>query len=193
MFELFTAHINSKIRLTPAEMELVISFYFPKSIAKNQLLVQPGKICTEISFVNKGCLRSYSMDAQGNKHILQFAVANWIIADMESFVTGIPSKMYIDAIKDADLVCIHRNDYEEMLLAVPKMEKYYRLLGQSHIVASQRRVNAAISYTAEQKYVEFSNNYPDLIQAAPQHMIASYLGMTPETLSRVKKQQFKKK
>ncbi len=188
MYELLYNNIIKKVDLTREEFEEVKPFYTPKKLKRKQFLLQEGDVCKYTAFVCDGCLRSYTVDADGNEHILQFAIANWFISDMNSFLTGEPATQFIDAIADSTLLLCNRIDSDIMMKKVPKMETYFRILGQHHIVAAQKRLSSTIMHTAEQKYLDFIKRYADISQHVPQHMIASYLGISPETLSRVRKQ-----
>jgi CRP-like cAMP-binding protein len=151
-------------------------------------LLQEGDVCKYTAFVEKGSLRSYSIDEKGNEHILQFALEGWWISDQYSLFTGEPSSYNIDAIEDSDLLLITHASFESMMNKIPRMEKYFRLLLQNNMIALHRRLVASLSLSAEEKYTNMVNAYPNIIQRVPQHMIASYLAITPETLSRIRKQ-----
>jgi len=188
MFEQLFHTINQKIQLTTEELEIIKPFYTPKKIRKRQYLLQEGDVCKYTAFVEKGALRSYSLNEKGIEHLVQFAMEGWWISDQYSVLTGEPSVYNIDALEDSEILLISNASFENMLEAVPKMEKYFRVLMQNSMIAMQRRLVASLSLTAEEKYTRMINAYPDIIQRVPQHMIASYLGITPETLSRIRKQ-----
>lgn len=188
MFEQLFHAINNKVALTEAEQEAIKPFFTPKKIRKRQYLLQEGDVCKYTAFVEKGALRSYSLDDKGNEHVVQFAMEGWWISDQYSVLTGEPSVYNIDALEDSEILLISNISFEGMLNTVPKMEKYFRILMQNSMIAMQRRLVASLSLTAEEKYTRMINAYPDIIQRVPQHMIASYLGITPETLSRIRRQ-----
>lgn len=189
--ELFKA-INRKISLTEDELDLLKAYFIPKKLRKRQYLLQEGDVCKYTAFVEKGILRSYTLDEKGYEHIVQFAPEGWWIGDSYSILTGEPAVYNIDVLEDSELLLISNSSMEQMLEKVPKMERYFRLLMQHNMVALQRRLVASLSLTSEEKYTRLVNAYPDIIQRVPQHMIASYLGITPETLSRIRKQLMNK-
>lgn len=163
--------------------------FIPKKLRKKQYLLQEGEQGKYMAFVNKGCLRSYSIDEEGREHIVQFAIEEWWIGDMYSFLTGEPSDYNIDALEDAELLMIDRKAQNSILEHLPAYEKYLRILLENNYVATRRRLNNMMAKTAEEKYLDFIKQYPHITQRVPQHMVASYLGITPETLSRARKQR----
>lgn len=192
MFELLTQRINEKVTLTEEELRLCVTFFTPKKLRKKQYLLQQDDVCKYTAFVEKGILRSYTVDDKGSEHIIQFAFEGWWIADIYSFLTGEPSIYNIDALETSELLLLTKSSNEALLERVPKMEKYFRILTQNALVAFQRRLVGSLSQTAEEKYSRLVSTHPDIIQRIPQHMIASYLGITPETLSRIRKQMLLK-
>lgn len=186
MFERLRQNIEEKISLTVDEWNICKTFFAPKKIRKKQYFLQEGDVCKYTAFIEKGAMRSYHIDEKGNEHILQFALEGWWITDMYSFYTGEPASYNIDALEDSEILQISQQNYEEMMQRVPRMERYFRLLLQNRLIAMQRRLASNLSFTAEQKYIWMTQSYPDIFQRVPQHMIASYLGITKETLSRIR-------
>jgi CRP-like cAMP-binding protein len=180
-------HIASKITLTPEDIKISSPLFVPKKIRRKQFLVTEGDPCRHMFFVSSGALRSYTIDDKGEDHIVQFAIENWWITDLYSFLTGQPSSQTIDALEDSSLFLIDLPSYEGLLHRVPKFERYFRILLQNNYIASRKRIIHTISGTAEERYSFFMRENATLAQRIPQHMIASYLGLTPETLSRVRK------
>ncbi len=187
MYELFFEDIRKKTGLTEAEQEQIRPFLTSKKLRKRQYLLQEGDVCKAIAFVEKGALREYSIDEAGGEHIVQFGLEGWYISDLYSFLTGEPATYNIDAIEDAELVLITREAYEEMLRTVPKFETLIRINITGAYLALQRRMTSTVKDNLETRYQAFIKTYPNIVQRVPQHMIASYLGATPETLSRVRK------
>lgn len=192
MYDLFFQKFKEKVPITVEEEDQIRSFLTPKKLRKKQYLLQEGDVCKAMAFVEKGVLREYSID-DGGEHIIQFALEGWTISDLFSFLTGESATYNIDALEDAELVLISKSAHEELLQTQPKYETYMRLLITNAYIALQRRLTAIISTPAEEQYTSFTQIYPDIVQRVPQHMIASYLGLTPETLSRVRKKIINKK
>jgi CRP-like cAMP-binding protein len=188
MFEVFFKAINQKVQLTSEEQDICKGFFTSKKLRRKQYLLQQDEVCKYTAFVEKGLLRSYTIDEKGYEHIVQFAPEGWWVSDIYSFLTSEPSIYNIDAYEDSEVLLLNNVSFESMLEKVPKMERYFRLLTQNALVAMQRRLVASLSQTAEEKYSSLVTTYPDIIQKVPQHMIASYLGITPETLSRIRRQ-----
>lgn len=186
MYELFFQQFNEKVPLTAEEQETIKTFLTPKKLRKKQYLLQEGDICKYIAFVEKGALKSYVIDEAGTERITQFALEGWTISDLYSFLTGEPATYHIDAIEDAELVLISKAAHEELLQKVPKYETYIRLQITGAYIALQRRLTSIISLPIEERYKNLTTLYPTIVQRVPQHMIASYMGLTPETLSRVR-------
>jgi CRP-like cAMP-binding protein len=192
MHELFFKKFREKVPLTGDEEERIKSYLTLKKIRKKQYLLQEGDICKTMAFVEKGLLRGYLVDDAG-EHIIQFAKEGWTIADLLSFLTSEPTAYNIDAIEDSELILISKTAHEELLQKEPKYETYIRLLITNAYVALQKRLSSFISDPVEDQYTTFTRMYPDIVQRVPQHMIASYMGLTPETLSRVRKKMVTRK
>ena len=187
MFEVLFSKVEEKIKLSDVEKDICKSLFSPKKLRKRQYILQQDDICKNLIFVEMGILRSYSVDSKGNEHILQFAPEGWWISDVYSFLTGEAAVYNIEAIEDSELLLISRSSLDELYERVPKFERYFRLLSQANMVATHRRLTASLSDSADEKYIRLLSAYPNIVARVPQHMIASYLGITPETLSRVRK------
>ncbi|MET4108949.1 MULTISPECIES: Crp/Fnr family transcriptional regulator [Hymenobacter] len=187
-YELLRAHLQVRVPLTDADFTTFWGYLRPLALRKRQHLFQSGEVCNYYAFVTQGCLRSYSLTAEGHEHTLQFAPEDWWISDLYSLLTQQPSTMSIDALEDSQLLLLDQADLETIYAQCPVFERYFRLLMQSRYVVLQERVNAALSQTAAEKYQHFLRKYPTIVQRVPQHVIASYLGLTPESLSRVRRQ-----
>ncbi|MGC4038043.1 MAG: Crp/Fnr family transcriptional regulator [Chitinophagaceae bacterium] len=188
MFEVLFNNIRQKIEITEQEEEICRSLFIPKKLRKRQYLVQQGDVSKYTAFVEKGLLRSYTIDDKGAELIMQFAPEGWWIGDMYSSITGEPAEHSIDAIEDSELLLLTTQAHEELMKRAPVFERFFRLLLQNSFIALQRRLRGNITQTAEEKYKNFIRLYPNIAQRVPQHNIASYLGITPESLSRIRKQ-----
>jgi CRP-like cAMP-binding protein len=183
MYELILKNISRIVNISKADEEYLLSVLLPKKLRKRQYLVQAGDLCRFECFVNKGCLRQYYVDDSGQEHILMFGIEDWWIADMYSLTTGNPALTNVDALEDSELL---------LILKVPVLEKVFRIKLQRAFVAHQRRLIENMSLPAEERFKNFSEQYPLLVKRIPQKYIASYLGITAESLSRIRKQQLPK-
>jgi CRP-like cAMP-binding protein len=188
MFELIRKNIERHIQLSDAEFNYFTSLLHTKRLRKKQFLLEEGGVCNHECFVNSGCLRMYKLNEKGQEHIIQFAVTDWWICDQYSFLTSEPSEYFIDALEESEVLLIEKTRLEQLYVRVPMFERFFRIAFQNSYVALQRRIMAGLSQTAEEKYLNFIKRYPALEQKMPQHQIASYLGITPESLSRIRKQ-----
>jgi len=189
MYDLLIANFSKHITLTDEDIALVKTLFKTRSLRKRQYLLQGGDICRIESFVTKGLLRAYTVDTAGDEHISMFAMEGWWTSDMYSFLTETPASQHIDALEDTEVLFIEKQDLEKLYRQAPKFDRFFRILLQNAFVANQQRIIASISQTAEEQYLQFIKKYPSLEQRIPQHQIASYLGITPETISRIRKQR----
>jgi CRP-like cAMP-binding protein len=187
MFELLFKKINTIISVTEEEHNYLKTLFVFRKLRKRQYLLQEGDVCKHQAFVEKGMLRSYTIDEKGAEHILQFAPEGWWAADLSSYITGEPSRFTIEALEDSELLLLSKPSWDHLMQAIPKFEHYFRIIIQNHLIATQKRLMQSLSETAEEKYLKFTKTYPECVQRVPQHMIASYLGITRETLSRLRK------
>ncbi|WP_353161400.1 Crp/Fnr family transcriptional regulator [Myroides odoratus] len=186
LYENLFAHIEQKVRLTPTEKEQISSFFRVKKLRKRQFLLQEEEVCTNFAFVSQGLLKSYVLDEKGNENINLFGWEGWWIADFQSFLFQTSATLAIEAIEDCELLLLSRINYDQMLEEVPVMERYFRLVYERSLVTKDQRLVYAQSYSAEEKYFYLIQTYPELIQRIPQSLLASFLGLTPETFSRIK-------
>ncbi|NGP89494.1 Crp/Fnr family transcriptional regulator [Fodinibius halophilus] len=186
-YESLLQYIDEYVSLTDEEVEILKSLTRIKEVRKRQFVAEQDEICRYENFVVEGCLRSYHLDEEGNEHIIQFAVENWWIADMQSFLTQSPAHFSVDAIEPSVLIQFKYEDLQTLYANVPKLERFFRLIVQRAYIASQKRIVASYSKDAGKRYIDFRNQYPDIEKRVPQYMIASYLGISPEFLSKIRR------
>ncbi|WP_374949663.1 Crp/Fnr family transcriptional regulator [Mucilaginibacter sp.] len=182
---LLLAGIAKYVALMPDEIDRVTDAMHFKKVRRKQFVLEQGEVSSRILFVTAGCLRSYAVDANGTEHVLQFAPAGWWITDMLSFINAKPARLNIDAIEDSEYIYFNKPDFEELNAAIPKFERFNRLLGQNAIASYQHRQVDNITLNAMERYSVFCKLYPSLIKTLPQKQVASYIGVTPEFLSKM--------
>ena len=187
MYDIIFKHLEEKVKFTEIEKELIKTFFKPKKLKKRQFLVVEGHVCKYMAFVEKGLLKAYNIDEKGNEHVNQFAPEGWWTSDMNSFFSGEISFYSISAMEDSEVLLITNEDFENLTLQVPIMDRYFRLLFQNSLIKKERRLISSHTHNAEEKYKHILENNPDLIKRVPQNLLASYLGLSAETLSRLKK------
>lgn len=185
--ELIIKNISRHIQLDKTEIDLFISLLENKAIKKKEYLLRPGDVCRTENFINKGCLRMFSVDENGFDHIVQFGIEDWWMSDLYSFLTKTPTNYTIQALEDTEVMQITKSNFELLFERIPKFERFYRIMFQSAFIAHQNRISKNLSLTAEKRYIDFVNQFPKLEQRIPQKYIASYLGMTPVFLSMLRK------
>ena len=193
MFELFLASVKEHISITDEEFEFCKTLFIPKKLRKRQFLLQEGDVCRYTAFVEKGMLRTFTVDDKGNEPILQFSMEGWWVTDLYSYLTDEPSRYNIEALEDCELLLITKPSWNVLLQKVPAFERYFRILIQNNLIATQRRLISSLSESAEEQYSKLIATFPTCLQRVPQHMIASFLGITPETLSRIRSQMAARK
>jgi CRP-like cAMP-binding protein len=194
MFSAFQKYITGTTSnpLTKSELELIESAFTPKKIKRKQFFLQEGDVCKHFAFIVKGAMRQYFVDEKGVEHMIRLGVENWWMGDRESWVMAKPSMYNIDAWEDTDMLLITRADTLDLAHKIPVFNEMVRGMDERYNIATQRRITSAISFTAEKRYADFIESHPEFLQRFPQHIIASYLGITKDTLSRVRKQAGKK-
>lgn len=186
MFEVLRKSLQEHVQLTDEEWDLCKTSFRPKRLLKRQFLLQEGDVCRELAFVEKGALFSYSVDSRGNQHILRFAFEGWWMANLQSFFDGEPSRLNIEVFEDCELLMLDKNNHHMLIDEIPAYERYHHIIVQNAYVAMQKRVENALGLTAEEKYARLIEQNPGFMNRVPLGLVASYLGITPETLSRVR-------
>lgn len=170
---------------------LLMEHFKPKKLRKRQYFLQEGDVCKYIGFIVKGSARTFAVDEKGHENVLKLSVENWWLADFESFYLLTPSRFNIEAMEDMEVLQSTNAQIEEFLKHIPAFSAMANVISQNYTIANQKRMQAAFSYTAEERYEDLISNYPHFLKRFPQNMIASYLGLSPETLSRIRKNSFK--
>jgi CRP/FNR family transcriptional regulator len=179
-------HIRKFVVLTDEEADLICSKLKTVSVNKKDFLLKPGKICKANYFVSKGLLRLYFINKKELEQITHFGLEGWWITDFDSLDTQKPSHFYIQAVEDAEVIAWDVAMQEELTKAIPQLETYFRKVLQRAYAASQRRIEFIYTYSDEERYRNFSTSFPGFIQRIPQYMLASYLGFTPQFLSKIR-------
>ncbi|MBO9591337.1 MAG: Crp/Fnr family transcriptional regulator [Niabella sp.] len=193
MHTLLIQHIKALVPLTKAEELLIAEGFQQKNIKRRQFLVQEGDLCRYLSFVTKGCLRSYFTNDNGQEYIIQFGIEGWWLNDNESFLFNTPSQFNIEALEATTVLQIDRPGLDALYQHIPQLERFFRMLYQRSFIMLQKRVIAAMSQPAEQRYLEFAARYPEISSRVPQYQLAAYLGMSAEFLSKIRHNIARKK
>lgn len=193
MFESLAKYLIEKGGLTPDELQLVKEVIVPKKIRKHQYLLQEGDVSHFNSFVVKGCFRLYRLGEDGQEHVMRFAIENYWISDYASYQSGLPSKYNIDALEDSELLMIEKEEFDALIDKIPHFKKLIEKLVAKNFEAHQNRILSNISDTAEEQYHNFVRTYAPIANRIPLHMAASFLGLSRETLSRVRKHNARKR
>jgi len=173
--------------LTESEIEVIKAVFVPQKLKKRQYFLREGEVCKYAAFVVKGAMRQYRIDDKGVEHIIRLSLENWWVSDRESYVMLTPSLYYIDAWEDSELLLLTKADYVGRLSFIPAIHEMSKKMDENFAIAAQKRVST-ISFSAEERFADLIKTYPEFLQRFPQHIIASYLGMSRETLSRLRSQ-----
>ena len=180
-------NISKHVSLTKEEETMFLAKTETKFVKAKTILFSAGKIADSTYFVNSGILRSFTINDNIIEHVLHFACEGWWIGDMYSYISQKPGNLFIEVLEDAELVIITKPNQEDLYLQIPKLERFFRILAENSLVSHQERLMDNLSLTAEERFEKFCKKYPTLIQKVPQKQIASYIGVTPEFLSKLKK------
>src|ERR1700741_1943100 len=186
MFESIDAYVTKCISLTADEIGYFHSLLTLKKVKKKTFLLQAGDVCDFEAFIIKGCIRVFYIDDKGDEVILHFAIENWWLGDIASAMHQKETQLFMEALEDTEILVIKTEDKEKLYQKVPKFERMFRLMIQSTHASMMNRLISTMSKPAEERYLEFIKKYPTIPQRVPQHYIASYLGISPEFLSKVR-------
>ncbi|SFZ91565.1 cAMP-binding domain of CRP or a regulatory subunit of cAMP-dependent protein kinases [Flaviramulus basaltis] len=187
MHETISNHVKKYVNPSEKDLQLFTSMLNQVKLSKRKFLLQPGTHVKHEYFVIKGCLKAYYADDKGSNHIVQFAIENWWIGDFDAFYNLIPSKLYIEAIEDSTLLGINYDDLQELFTKAPIFERYFRLLVNGAFISQRKRILSSLVKDTKERYLEFCETYPSIEDRVPDYHIANYLGVSPESLSRIRR------
>lgn len=186
MHDALIAALNKHVSLSNAEAGIVITYFRYRRFRKRQYISQEGEVTRYETFIIKGLTRTYEIDPKGQEHVVQFGMEGWWVGDLYSFLSETPGRYNIDCLEDTEVFQITKADLERLYDQVPKTERHFRILLQNAFIAATQRLSATLAQSATERYQAFIKNYPQIEQRVPNHQIASYLGITPQSLSRIR-------
>ncbi|MBS7564081.1 Crp/Fnr family transcriptional regulator [Mucilaginibacter sp. Bleaf8] len=194
MFDALYTYIENKssMKLSDDERKLVEESFKPKKLRKRQYFLQEGDVCKYMGFVIKGSSRMFSVDQRGNEHVIRLGLENWWIGDYESYKLLTPARFNIEVLEDTELLLVTNEQMQQLMDRIPAVAAMVKAMDERGAIATQQRMHAAISLTAEERYENLAKTYPMFLQRFPQNVIASYLGISAETLSRIRKNAYQK-
>jgi len=189
----FKSFLTSNLDIEAAEISSILKHCKAKYVKKEEFLLRENELSQNTFFVEKGLLRQFSIDKKGKEHTLHFAPENWFVTDRESAYFNQPSKYYIQALEESEVILIDENLIHDLSCRIPSFSEFNNRLLHNHIRHLENRINLLLSAPAQERYLKFIAMYPDILLRVPQVMVSSYLGITPESLSRVRKTLAQKK
>lgn len=186
MYASIETHIKKYVSATETDIVLFKSMLTELKVGAKQFLIEPGTPLRNCFFVNHGCLKAYYLDRKGDKHVIQFAIENWWVSDFEAFYLNEPTKLFIEAIEDATLLAINQENLEHLLVKAPIFERYFRILVTNAFIAQRKRIRSSLEKDTQERYLEFCALYPTIENRVQNYHIANYLGVSAESLSRVR-------
>ncbi len=189
MSQILTAHIARFIKIEESSLTDILNYFDRLNVHKRENLLKEGKVCKSNYFVEKGCLRLFFINEKGVEQTTEFALENWWMSDYTSFTKKTTSEFYIQAVENAEVLALGFDAQEKMLKSFPQMERYFKIMHQRAHAAAQFRIKVLYNLSGEQLYYQFSNAYPEFVQRVPQYLLASFLGITPEYLSEIRKKR----
>lgn len=186
MSELLIKNVSKHVQLTSEEEDIILSLFTPRKFRKHQYVLQEGDVCRHETFIVSGLTRTYEVNDKGQEMVMQFGPTDWWVGDLYSFLTDTPSKVNIDCLEDSETLQITKANQEILFQKVPKMERHFRIMMKKAYISAINRISSAMSKSAAERYQEFLERYPLIEQRVPNHQIASFLGITPQSLSRIR-------
>lgn len=186
MYEELLNHIKRYVQLKPQEEQMLCERLELKKLKKKEILLEPGKMCQGNYFVLKGCVRQFFINSKLNEQTIHFGIETWWIADQDSLLNNQPSTCYIQAIEETQMLLLNEQNRVILFKEIPALESYFRIMMQKAFVAAQRRIGFIFNQNEETRYRNFTSLFPEFVQRVPQYMLASYLGFTPQFMSRMR-------
>ncbi|MDO5655580.1 MAG: Crp/Fnr family transcriptional regulator [Flavobacteriaceae bacterium] len=189
MYEILKQNLHRTVgyEIPEAELDAFCEMFFPKKVERKSLLTDIGQVCKYLYFINQGSAYMYYLNEKGEKTAIQFGIESYWVTDLYSFLTGKPGLYTVEVLEDCELLMFNHNHYEKALDTIPFVDRYFRILTQNAYVAQQYRLAKTNSESAEHRYQEFVELFPHFVQRIPQYLIASYLGIKPQSLSRIRR------
>ncbi|WP_442587226.1 Crp/Fnr family transcriptional regulator [Pedobacter sp. AW31-3R] len=192
MFEEFKTYIKENTKLNDQEVQLMLETAVNRTLRKNEVLLHQGEICRYKTFVTKGLLRGYRLKEDGSEHMIWFSTKDWWILDPDSYHSKTPSNYIIDAIEESDVIVWSKENFDQLMISIPGLKTFSDLLVNKNASMTRERVFRALSATPEEKYEDFIKTYPDIFPRLPLHLVASYLGVSRKTITRIRHAQLKR-
>ncbi|WKN45034.1 Crp/Fnr family transcriptional regulator [Tunicatimonas pelagia] len=180
-------NIRRHVSLGPTEEQRLLTIVRTTRIRRRQFIDQPGYVCLYRNYVVKGAFRSFFVDTEGKEHIVQIAIEDWFVSDFYSYITQTPATLFVEALEDSVILQMQYEDIEQLCTEIHALSEYFRITTERAFAFSRKRALSNLSKTAEERYLELLERYPNIVHRVPQKTIASYLGMTPEFLSKIRK------
>ncbi|GAA0758381.1 Crp/Fnr family transcriptional regulator [Psychroflexus lacisalsi] len=187
MYPQLLQHLHRDIDLTQVEAEEFMSILSYQALEKKEILISPEQNVNKEYYILKGCLSAYYLDKNGQKHILQFAIEDWWISDFEAFFNAQPAQLFVECLEDSEVLGLEKSALEHLYLRLPKFERFFRIKVTKAFVSLRNRILSSLQNDSKSRYLEFCKDYPSLESRIANYHIANYLGITPESLSRLKK------
>ncbi|MBI3257896.1 MAG: Crp/Fnr family transcriptional regulator [Ignavibacteriae bacterium] len=184
---LFIELFTEKVALSEAEFELFVSYFRREYIPRKFFYLKAGQTTNQTAYINKGSSRTFTMDDKGNEHIMHFSFEDWWIGDLQSYHTGSPGRMYVQAMEDCELLCISKSDFETIQIRIPQLKEWHEQKFHKAHFATLNRLVEIKTLTPEERYLQLLEKHPHIFQRIPLQYIASYLGIEPPSLSRMRK------
>lgn len=186
MYKSLFDHIEKIVTLESSEIDLLESCLSLFTIKKKEHVLQEGQVCNTLYFIIKGCMRQYIINSKGTEQTLQFGIENWWITDYLSYHNHTSSHFYIQAVENSEVIAIEKSSLETILLQIPKLERYFRIVSQKSFGAAQMRIKFLFTMSAEERFHHMNNLFPEFVQRVPQYMLASYLDFSAEFMSKIR-------